>query len=115
MGSTERKITDLETRVNRIEESLIKKKVLSARDISREITEELRAPEHLGKYTIQVATALVKSIENSISRDTINTFSNKDKAEQIESLNDRIAKIKKDLPQATALVIRLQVIVRKLQ
>jgi len=115
VGSTERKITDLETRVNRIEESLIKKKVLSARDISREITEELRAPEHLGKYTIQVATALVKSIENSISRDTINTFSNKDKAEQIESLNDRIAKIKKDLPQATALVIRLQVIVRKLQ
>jgi len=115
VGNTERRITSIETRVNTIETALLKKKVLSARDISREITSGNRPEEHLGKYSIQAATQLVKSIENSISRDTINTFSNKDKVEQIESLEARIIKIKNDLPQATALIARLQIIIGKLK
>jgi len=62
-----------------------------------------------------MATQLVKSAENSISRDTIRTYSNREKANHIEALQANIDKIKDDLPQATALVIRLQILVRKLQ
>jgi len=77
MGSYERRLADIEARLTKLEP---KKK---AREIAEEISEETRAPQHLGKKSATVIIQEYFSIKNSFKPQTM---SNKDKAEFLNKL-----------------------------
>lgn len=93
MGNVERRLAKIEAKLGMNKPD--KKK--SPREIAKSISDGDIDPEQLGKLNILSATALVESAERSIDEDTAKNFSNKEKVEQIETIENIIEAIRNDL------------------
>lgn len=102
MGTIERRLAKIEAKLGINKPN--KKK--TPREIAKSISDGDFNPEHLGKFDLISATALVESAERNIDQDTANTFSNKEKVKEIEVIESIVEKIRNDLsPENGAKII----------
>ncbi len=102
MGSIERRLAEMDSKIRIIENKLIDKGILSAREKSEEITEEKRNEEQLGKFSIEQAENLIKTAEMNIDEDTVKTRTKDELKETKTMLGVAIKKILHDVTESNS-------------
>ena len=91
MGSIERKLAELESRISALEP----KKKLSPREKSEAISQGDSDPHHIGKKSLEVLEQEAKSITQNFEAKNIASFSNKEQVELLSAVDDLFEDIKK--------------------